>query len=160
MIYVNAAKMIADRNRQEGEEIGITNGCFDLFHAGHVNFLRSCASQCSFLLVGINTDRSVQKLKGSGKPIMGENDRLAVVQSCRYVGQAFLFPELRFDSCITEIRPHVWFKGSDYSLETLDAQELAAAKACETAIVIIPEIVPVRTSSIIDRIIATSCPKG
>lgn len=160
MIYLSAARLIADRNREEGEFIGITNGCFDLFHPGHVAFLRACAEQCSFLLVGINTDASVKANKGPSRPIMTESERLVTVQSCRFVGQAFLFPELTFANCITEIRPHVWFKGSDYSAGTLAKDEVEAANAVRARVCILPSSDPTRTSSIIDRILAAERAKA
>ena len=114
-----------------------TNGCFDILHAGHVEFLQKAAGY-GLLTVGVNDDESVRKLKGPGRPINNEQDRLAVIRALACVNHAFLVRSTNMAASIRIQCPDVWLKGGDYTLETLDKDEVAAAHDVEAQIVILP----------------------
>ena len=105
--------------RRGGQRIVFTNGCFDLLHAGHVRYLARARSFGDCLVLGLNTDASVRRLKGPSRPINREEDRAEVVGALRSVDYVVLFGEETAEALIAEVRPAVYVKGGDYTLETL-----------------------------------------
>lgn len=105
------------RWRAEGARIGFTNGCFDLVHPGHVSLLRQARSACDRLVVGLNTDASVRRLKGPERPVQNEAARSIVLASLAAVDLVVLFDEDTPMSLIEAVRPDVLVKGADYRLE-------------------------------------------
>ena len=105
--------------RRGGQRIVFTNGCFDLLHAGHVRYLARARSFGDCLVLGLNTDASVRRLKGPSRPINREEDRAEVVGALKSVGYVVLFGEETAEALIAEVRPAVYVKGGDYTLETL-----------------------------------------
>jgi D-beta-D-heptose 7-phosphate kinase/D-beta-D-heptose 1-phosphate adenosyltransferase len=97
-----------------GRKIVFTNGCFDLLHAGHVALLEEAAGLGDFLVVGMNSDASVRRLKGWNRPYNSEEDRRAVLAAIRHVDAVVIFDEETPLRLITEIRPDVLVKGADY----------------------------------------------
>lgn len=100
--------------KSQGKTIGFTNGCFDLFHAGHINFLHKCKKECDFLLVAVNSDQSVKQIKGKNRPIHDELTRFLNLKNSNSVDHVILFDEQTPLELIKEIKPDVLFKGSDY----------------------------------------------
>lgn len=105
--------------RRGGQRIVFTNGCFDLLHAGHVRYLARARSFGDCLVLGLNTDASVRRLKGPSRPINREEDRAEVVGALKSVDYVVLFGEETAEALIAEVRPAVYVKGGDYTLETL-----------------------------------------
>lgn len=105
------------RWRRNGLKIGFTNGCFDLLHPGHVSLLSQARAQCDRLVVGLNSDASVARLKGPGRPVQSEQARAAVLASLASVDLVVLFEEDTPRRLITELRPEVLVKGADYRLD-------------------------------------------
>ncbi len=103
--------------RNDGEKIGFTNGCFDLLHPGHISLLRQARANCDRLIVGLNSDISVKRLKGSSRPIQGENARAQVLASLETVDLVVIFEEETPVTLIESILPDVLIKGSDYTEE-------------------------------------------
>jgi D-beta-D-heptose 7-phosphate kinase/D-beta-D-heptose 1-phosphate adenosyltransferase len=103
--------------RQRGERIGFTNGCFDLIHPGHVSLLAQARAGCDRLVVGLNADQSVRRLKGPERPVQNEVARSAVMASLESVDLVILFPEDTPENLIEAIRPDVLAKGADYTVE-------------------------------------------
>jgi D-beta-D-heptose 7-phosphate kinase/D-beta-D-heptose 1-phosphate adenosyltransferase len=101
-----------------------TNGCFDIFHAGHVDFLRQCRQLGSRLIVGINSDQSIRALKGPTRPICTLAERAAVVASCRFVDEAHAFNETTPCELIRRLRPQFIVKGPGYSPENMPEAEV------------------------------------
>jgi D-beta-D-heptose 7-phosphate kinase/D-beta-D-heptose 1-phosphate adenosyltransferase len=110
--------------RREGLRIGFTNGCFDLIHPGHVSLLRQARTACDRLIVGLNTDASVVRLKGRGRPIQSEMARAAVLASIAGVDAVVLFDEDIPLALIELLRPDVLIKGADYRLDQVVGAEL------------------------------------
>jgi D-beta-D-heptose 7-phosphate kinase / D-beta-D-heptose 1-phosphate adenosyltransferase len=100
--------------RAQGMPIVFANGCFDLLHPGHVSLLEYSAS-LGFVVVGLNSDRSVSLLKGSGRPVMSESEREYMLLACKFVGQVVIFDEETPLRTIERIRPDLIVKGGDYA---------------------------------------------
>ena len=105
--------------REAGATIVFTNGCFDILHAGHVRYLAQAKSYGDILVLGLNTDASVRENKGPRRPINSERDRAEVVGALRAVDYVVLFGEKTAETIIAKVRPDVYVKGGDYTLETL-----------------------------------------
>lgn len=105
--------------RAGGKKIVFTNGCFDILHAGHVRYLAKARSYGDVLVLGLNSDASVRANKGPSRPINSEMDRAEVVGALASVDAVVLFDELTAESIIAKVRPDVYVKGGDYTLETL-----------------------------------------
>lgn len=105
--------------RRQGHSIGFTNGCFDLIHPGHVSLLRQSRAACGKLIVALNTDASVKKLKGPARPIQNETSRATVMSSFDSVDAVVLFDEDTPMKLIEAIRPDVLVKGADYTVATV-----------------------------------------
>jgi rfaE bifunctional protein nucleotidyltransferase chain/domain len=112
--------------RRAGEGITLANGNFDLLHVGHVRYLRGAKALGGKLVVAINSDDSVRKLKGEGRPVMPENERAEIVAALGDVDAAVIFPELDVRAIIREIRPDVQAKGTDYTLESVPERDTVA----------------------------------
>ena len=109
----------AERWRQRGWRVGFTNGCFDLLHPGHVHLLEQCRAACDRLIVGINADASVRRLKGASRPVQSEAARAAVLASLASVDLVVIFEEDTPLDLLSMIRPDVLIKGSDYTRDTV-----------------------------------------
>jgi rfaE bifunctional protein nucleotidyltransferase chain/domain len=110
--------------RESGKKIVTTNGCFDLIHSGHVRYLFDAASKGDALIVGINSDSSVSRLKGPKRPVQGEFDRAYIIAALKSVESAFIFEEndpIRF---LSLIKPDIHVKGGDYTPEQLPERSI------------------------------------
>ena len=105
--------------REAGQQVVFTNGCFDILHAGHVRYLNEARAQGDCLVLGLNSDESVRRLKGPERPINSELDRAEVVGALKSVDYVVLFGEQTAESLIAKVRPAVYVKGGDYTLDTL-----------------------------------------
>ena len=101
------------------QKIVFTNGCFDILHAGHVDYLRKAANLGNILIIGLNSDESVHKLKGASRPINNQNDRAEVLSALSFVDYIAIFDEDTPLNLIKEIRPSVLVKGGDYKKEEI-----------------------------------------
>ncbi|EKN01208.1 D-glycero-beta-D-manno-heptose-7-phosphate kinase [Acidocella sp. MX-AZ02] len=124
IVTPSAAAEMAERWRLRGYKVGFTNGCFDLLHPGHVHLLEQCRAMCDRLIVGINADASVQRLKGPTRPAQGEAARAAVLASLASVDLVCLFEEDTPIELIKLIKPDVLIKGADYTRETVVGADL------------------------------------
>lgn len=115
------------RWRRRGLRVGFTNGCFDLLHPGHVSLLAQARAACDRLVVGLNSDASVARLKGPGRPIQGETARATVLASLADVDRVVLFGEDTPLRLIKALRPDVLVKGADYSVETVVGADVVQA---------------------------------
>jgi D-beta-D-heptose 7-phosphate kinase/D-beta-D-heptose 1-phosphate adenosyltransferase len=146
-----------DTERSAGRRIVFTNGVFDILHAGHVQFLRQAKALGDVLVVGINSDSSTRRLKGLGRPINSERDRMALVAALDAVDYVVLFEEDTPTELIRILRPHVHVKGGDYANEALP--EATAVHEIGGRVVIVPLAGSLSTTSMIERIVTqASCP--
>lgn len=101
--------------RNKGKKVVFTNGCFDIIHAGHVRYLKRAGALGDILVVGLNSDESVRKIKGSKRPIVPENERAEVVAALGFVDYVIIFNEATPLKIITEIKPDILVKGADWA---------------------------------------------
>jgi len=113
---------------REAGPLVMTNGCFDLLHAGHVQYLTEARALGGFLLVAVNDDASVRSLKGPGRPVNTVADRCAVLSALKAVDAVTIFSGERLTPIIHVVRPDIYVKGGDYTPETLDPGEAAALR--------------------------------
>lgn len=102
-----------------GRKVVFTNGCFDILHVGHIRYLQEARAQGDMLVIGLNTDQSVKRLKGPDRPLQNENARAEILAALACVDYVTLFDEETPEKLIHEIRPDVLVKGGDYSIETI-----------------------------------------
>jgi D-beta-D-heptose 7-phosphate kinase/D-beta-D-heptose 1-phosphate adenosyltransferase len=117
------ARYVADR-RAEGCRLVLTNGCFDVLHVGHVTYLQQARRLGDVLIVGLNSDESVRRLKGSGRPLNVVADRAAVLSALSCVDYVVVFEALTPRDLIVTVRPDVYVKGGDYGTRALPERGL------------------------------------
>jgi len=139
--------------RASGRTLAVTNGCFDLLHAGHVAYLESSKARADALLVGLNGDRSVRELKGAGRPVQAEEDRAIVLAALQCVDAVCIFPEKTATSFLSLAQPDIYIKGGDYTLETLNQDERRAVESAAGRIIIVPFVAGKSTSGLIEKIL-------
>jgi rfaE bifunctional protein nucleotidyltransferase chain/domain len=151
VISVEELARVSEKLRAAGKRLVVTNGCFDLLHLGHVQYLEAARKLGDALAVGVNGDASVRGLKGDGRPLNNENDRAQVLAALRAVDYVTVFPEVRATEFLERVRPAIYAKGGDYKPETLNAEERAALEKIGAEIRIIPFEAGYSTSSLIER---------
>ncbi len=138
--------------RSDKRRLVVTNGCFDLLHLGHVTYLEDARNQGDALLVGINADASVRELKGPSRPINSETDRAAVVASLHSVDGVFVFGEKAATNFLALVKPDIYVKGGDYTLNTLNQEERRTVEAAGGKIAIIPFVPGKSTTATLEKI--------
>lgn len=132
--------------KESKKTLVLTNGCFDLLHAGHIYALEQAARYGNVLWVGINSDASVKRLKGTQRPIYSEKERLYMLNALEFIQGVFVFNGNDLAQEIYAISPDVYVKSGDYTLETLNANERSALEACSSKIIFTP-ILPGRSTT-------------
>ncbi len=117
----------AEEHRRRGEKVVFTNGCFDLLHAGHVRYLAEAAALGDVLVVGVNSDQSVRKLKGPTRPVIGERDRAALLAALQCVQYVVVFDDDTPHALLEAIRPDVLVKGGTYTTDEVVGREIVEA---------------------------------
>ena len=143
-----AAAIVADW-KARGLKVGLTNGCFDLLHPGHVELLRRSRAACDRLVVALNADASVRRLKGDGRPVQNEHARSVVMAAIDSVDLVTLFEEDTPERLIKELRPDYLIKGADYTLATVVGADLVQSYGGK--IILVPLEKGHSTTSIIAR---------
>ena len=146
VIPFSEAGQIREQLRLGDGKLVFTNGCFDVLHAGHVRYLEGARKLGAALVVGLNGDASVRTLKGENRPINAEGDRAEVLAGLRSVDAVVIFPEVRATELIRTLRPDVYAKGGDYTVESLDGDERAVLQSFGCEIAFVP-LVPGRSTT-------------
>jgi rfaE bifunctional protein nucleotidyltransferase chain/domain len=129
-------ELLAERKRNcGGARVVFANGCFDTLHVGHVRYLEGARREGDILVVAVNSDSSVCKLKGPGRPILQESARANLVAALRAVDYVILFSEPNVESLLESLRPDVHAKGTDYTAGTVPERATAARLGIKVAIV-------------------------
>lgn len=153
---VNAYKMLTVddlsllRKNNSNKKIVFTNGCFDILHIGHIRYLKEAASYGDILVVGVNSDASVKRLKGSDRPVNSEDERLELLSALEFVDYVVLFGEDTPYNIINLCQPDILVKGGDYTQEQVVGKDIVEARGGEVKIV--PFVAGKSTTSIIDKI--------
>jgi len=129
-----AARIVAEA-RARGRTLALANGCFDVLHVGHVRYLAGARAEADMLVVGINDDASVRRLKGEGRPVMPEQDRAVVVAALRSVDQVVVFQDDGVTRLLLTLKPDVHCKGTDYTPETVPERDVVRSYGGRIAIV-------------------------
>ncbi len=122
-------------DRAAGRTVAFANGVFDLLHVGHVRYLQAASDEADRLVVAVNTDASVRRLKGEGRPVLDEGARAELVAALRGVDYVVLFGEDTVAGLLTRLRPDVHCKGTDYTVDTVPERAVVQAYGGRTAIV-------------------------
>ena len=137
-----------------GQKIVFTNGCFDLVHLGHVDYLEKARNLGDFLVVGVNTDASVSCIKGPSRPVANELSRTRVLASMGFVDLVVLFGEPTPETLIEAIQPDILTKGDDYSVENIVGAKFVIDRGGE--VVTLPLVKGHSTSQLVNRILTQS----
>jgi rfaE bifunctional protein nucleotidyltransferase chain/domain len=140
----DAASRVLERNRliarvaiarRRGARVVFANGCFDVLHVGHVRYLEAARALGDLLVVGINSDEQVRRLKGEGRPFVLERERAEVVASLRAVDLVTIFAEPTVEALLLAIRPDIHAKGTDYTEESVPERQVVLSYGGRVAIV-------------------------
>ena len=114
---------IIQGHKKRGERIVLTNGCFDLIHVGHVRYLKEAKDKGDILIVALNSDSSVRKLKGKGRPLLNQEERAEIISSFSFVDYITFFEEPNVVKVLLALEPDIHAKGSDYTKETVPEKD-------------------------------------
>jgi rfaE bifunctional protein nucleotidyltransferase chain/domain len=130
----DASRLVA-ATRAGGRTVALANGCFDLLHVGHVRYLSGARAEADLLVVGVNGDASVRRLKGPGRPLLEAPDRALLVAALRSVDRVVVFEEDDVTRLLLTLRPDVHCKGTDYTVETVPERDVVRSYGGRVAIV-------------------------
>ena len=125
IMTIEEARVWRERLRKEGKKVVVTNGCFDILHRGHVEYLFKARSQGDALLVALNSDDSVRALKGPERPVNPEDARAVLLSSLYFVDSVCVFNAPRCTELLKDVSPDIYVKGADYNIDTINAEEKA-----------------------------------
>ena len=141
---IDATSLILDRDalvaritaeKAKGAQVVLANGCFDVLHAGHVRYLQGARALGDLLVVGINSDAQVARLKGAGRPLLPERDRAELIASLEVVDMVTIFDEPTVTELLLALKPDVHAKGTDYTEETVPERDVVRSYGGRVAIV-------------------------
>lgn len=152
-IVLERRAMCAERERlrQAGKTVVFTNGCFDIVHAGHASTMAFARAQGDVLIVGLNSDASVRRLKGEKRPVVAEQHRAALVSALKPVDYVVLFDETEVDTLVAELKPDVLVKGADRAGHIVGREHVESYGGRVVAAPFVPGL---STSGIIEKVLA------
>jgi len=143
-------KIQTDKWKEKGDKIVFTNGCFDLMHRGHVEVLANTSDLGNKLIIGLNSDISIQELKGEKRPIIDENSRAILLASLQFVDAIVLFSEETPEKLIETIIPNILAKGGDYKVTEIAGHKVVLENGGE--VILVPFIDGFSTTNIVNKI--------
>ena len=141
--------------RQEGKKIAFTNGCFDILHVGHVRYLREAKKTADVLVLALNSDASVQSIKGEKRPLVPEEERAEIIASLEFIDFVTIFEELTPLGLIDYLKPDILIKGGDWSEDKVVGRD--NVKKWGGCVIIIPEVEGKSTTNIVEKIKRAYC---
>lgn len=139
--------------RAAGRKLVVTNGCFDLLHRGHVTYLEAARAQGDVLLVGVNSDASVRKLKGPDRPLNSEEDRALVLAALASVDAVCVFTDRTALPFLKTVQPDVYVKGGDYNIDTINQEERRLVEGLGGKVVVLAGVPGKSTSALLKKIL-------
>jgi D-beta-D-heptose 7-phosphate kinase/D-beta-D-heptose 1-phosphate adenosyltransferase len=136
--------------RKKNKKIVFTNGCFDVLHVGHIHILRESSELGDYLIVGLNSDASVKRIKGDSRPINNQEDRAEILRSLKFVDEVIIFDEDTPENLIKNLNPQILTKGGDYEKNSIVGADYVQSIGGEVRI--IPSLPNKSSSSIIQKI--------
>jgi rfaE bifunctional protein nucleotidyltransferase chain/domain len=133
-------RRIIAAEKAKGKTVVLANGCFDLFHVGHIRYLRAARSKGDVLVVALNSDSSVRRLKGERRPILPQRERAEILAAFSFVDYVTIFREPTVTRVLLALKPDIHAKGSDYSRETVPERDTVKAYGGRVAIVGGPKV--------------------
>jgi rfaE bifunctional protein nucleotidyltransferase chain/domain len=131
---IEELKKIVETAKTRNKRVVFANGCFDVLHVGHIRYLEEAKALGNILIVALNSDASVERLKGKGRPVLDENARAKLLSGLECVDYVILFGDDTVDRLLIELRPHYHCKGSDYTPETVPEKEIVKTYGGSTSI--------------------------
>jgi rfaE bifunctional protein nucleotidyltransferase chain/domain len=150
ILSTEALQRERERLQHAGKKLVFTNGCFDILHVGHIRYLNAARNLGDALVVAINSDRSVRKLKGRSRPVVGETERAEMLAGLRSVDYVTIFDDISPRTLIASLLPDVLVKGGDYGLDEIHGRE--EVEAAGGRVVALPFIEGASTTGIIEKI--------
>ena len=147
---VNSLSKILEKPRSKGKRIVFTNGCFDIIHPGHVTYLAKASKRGDILVVGLNGDSSVRKIKGPGRPINNQNARALVLSALYFIDYVCVFNEATPEKLIKKLKPDVLVKGGDWPIKDIVGGEFVRGRGGK--VVSIPFVKGYSTTALIKKI--------
>ena len=135
IVLLPQLRELLSRLKAQNKRVVFANGCFDALHVGHIRYLSGAKQQGDLLVVGINSDDSVRRLKGPGRPVLDEQARAKLVAALRDVDYVIIFAEPNVEHLLEELRPDVHAKGTDYTAESVPERAVADRLGVRVAIV-------------------------
>ena len=148
-------KAIVARLKRQGRKVVFTNGCFDILHVGHVRYLRMAKQRGDVLVIGLNTDRSVKKIKGEKRPVVPEKERAEILSALEFVDYVVLFDEPDPLRLIKALKPNVLVKGADWPKSRIVGREIV--EKIGGRVVRIPLVAGASSTGVIEKIIKAHC---
>ncbi len=139
--------------REQNLRVVWTNGCYDILHAGHVTYLQKSKQLADLLIVGLNSDRSIRATKGPLRPIVDENERAIVISALACVDYVIIFQEDSPLNIIEKLKPDIYAKGGDYTIDTINQEERRLVESYGGEIALIPGVEGNSTTAVINRIL-------
>ncbi|MCD5401296.1 D-glycero-beta-D-manno-heptose 1-phosphate adenylyltransferase [candidate division NPL-UPA2 bacterium] len=139
VVSLSELKKIVEKERAAGEKIVFTNGCFDLIHVGHIRYLQEAKGRGDLLIVAVNSDQSVRKLKGEGRPLVPEGERAEIISALASVDYVVIFPQETPAEIIALLKPDILVKGKDYRKEEIVGRETVEAGGGEVVTIPLSE---------------------
>jgi D-beta-D-heptose 7-phosphate kinase/D-beta-D-heptose 1-phosphate adenosyltransferase len=151
---LNELEEILNRHRKENKKIVFTNGCFDILHVGHIEYLKFSRKQGDVLVIGLNTDRSVREQKGDKRPFVSEDERARLISALEDVDYVILFDDLTPEKLIRRVKPDVLVKGEDWKEKGVVGREFVESYGGK--VILAPLVKDVSTTDIVSRILERS----
>lgn len=146
MVTLKKLCSLVNKYNKQNKKIVFTNGCFDIIHAGHIKLLKEAKKQGDVLIVGINSDSSIRRIKGKERPIINQKQRAAILSAIKYVDHVVIYNELTPYKLIKKLKPHILVKGSDYKLNEVVGRSLVKK------VILVPILKGASTTNIINKI--------
>ena len=154
VLELEELKKIIGLSKSSDKKVIFTNGCFDIIHGGHIEFLQKAKSLGDILVVGLNTDESVRNLKGKGRPIKTEQERANILSALKFIDYITLFNEVTPEKLIREIRPDILVKGNDYKIDEVVGREIVEGYGAHVEL--IPILEGHSTTMTLEKILASN----
>lgn len=150
VVTIDEAIERAEKWQNEGHKIVFTNGCFDIVHLGHIDYLEKARNLGDKLILGLNTDASVKRLKGESRPVVNEYARSRMMAAFEFIDAVVLFDEPTPKELIEKVKPDILVKGDDYTIETIVGADFVIGKGGQVKT--IPLVKGYSTTSLIEKI--------
>jgi len=125
---------VLEHDREDGKQVVLANGCFDILHVGHIRYLQEASEYGDILVVAINDDEATGMLKGDGRPVIPADERAELLAALKCVDYLLIFPEMTVDRVIRELSPEIHAKGTDYDVDSVPELKSSKAMGCRTVI--------------------------